>query len=218
METADLIQSLATNLAPVKRLRSPVMRASLWLVLAAVIVGLLSISQGVRPQFAERMQDASISINMLASVVTGILAAIATFMISLPDRSSLWLLLPAPSLAAWLASIGYQCFTGWVSLPPGAITTESTASCISTLVFTSLPLSLTLLVMLRYAALLRPVATMLIGSLAVSAITSAALSMFHPLDATVMVLIWNLGTAVLLVGVAALVSARNSRNNPGVTW
>jgi hypothetical protein len=218
METADLIQSLATNLAPVKRLRSPLTRVSLWLVLAAVIVALLTISHGVRPQFAERMQEASFSINMLSSIVTGILAAIATFMVSLPDRSPLWLLLPAPSLAAWLASIGHQCFAGWVSLAPGAITTEAAASCISTLVVTSVPLSLTMLMMLRYTALLRPVSTMLIGSLAVSAITSAALSMFHPLDATVMVLIWNLGTAVLFTGVAALVSTKNSRNNSIAKW
>ncbi len=211
MNTTDLIQSLAANVTPVRRLRPPLLRAGLWLLLAAVIMGLLTVSHGLRPQFAERMQDVTFATGMFASLLTGVFASIATFMISLPDRSRLWLLLPAPPLVVWLSNIGYQCFAGWVALPPGAVTVEAASSCVATLVLTSLPLSLVMLVMLRYAALLRPVSVILVGSLAVSAITSAALSMFHPLDATVMVLGWNLGTAVLFTGLAALFGRRISR-------
>jgi len=69
-------------------------------------------------------------------------------------------------------------------------------------VLTGLPLSLTMLVMLRYAGPLRPTATTLTGSLAVAAITATALSLFHELDATVMILLWNLGTAVMFIGLA----------------
>lgn len=213
MDTADLIQSLAANVTPVKRLRPPLLRAALWLLLAAVLMGMLTAIHGLRPQFAERMQDSVFLTGMLASLVTGVLAAITTFMVSLPDRSRLWLLLPVPPLLVWMSNIGYQCFAGWVSLPPGAVTVEAASSCVATLVLTSLPLSLVMLVMLRYAALLRPVSVILVGSLAVSAITSTALSMFHPLDATVMVLGWNLGTAVLFTGIAALFGRRVSRRN-----
>ena len=211
MNTSDLIHSLATNVAPVKRLRPPLLRATLWLLLAAIIMALLTVSQGLRPQFAERMRDVTFATSMLASVLTGVLATIAAFMISLPDRSRLWLLLPAPPLVVWLGTIGAQCFGGWISIPPGAVTVEVAASCVATLVLTSLPLSLVMLVMLRYAALLRPVSTILIGSLAVSAITSAALSMFHSLDATAMILGWNLGTAVLFTGLAALFGRKFAR-------
>jgi hypothetical protein len=94
---------------------------------------------------------------------------------------------------------------------------EAASSCVATLVLTSLPLSLVMLAMLRYAALLRPISVILMGSLAVSALTSVALSMFHPLDATVMVLGWKLGTAVLFTGLAALfgrrISSRNDRRS-----
>jgi hypothetical protein len=41
------------------------------------------------------------------------------------------------------------------------------------------------------------------GGLAVSAIAATALSLFHSLDATVMVLMWNLGIAALFVGLAS---------------
>ncbi len=154
---------------------------------------------------------------VIASLLTGICAAIAAFVVSLPDRSRLWALLPLPPLFVWLANIGYQCFGGWVSLPPGAVTVEAASSCFATLVLTSLPLSLVMLIMLRYAVFLRPLSVILLGSLAVSAIASTALSMFHPLDATVMVLGWNLGTAVLFTGIGWLfgrmMSKRRSRQS-----
>nr|WP_041777981.1 DUF1109 domain-containing protein [Beijerinckia indica] len=210
MDTSELIRSLATNAPPVRRLRPPLVRAVGWLLLAAAIMALMTISHGVRPQFAERMQDAVFAINMISSLLTGVLATIATFFVSLPDRSRWWLLLPAPPLVVWLSTIGYQCFAGWVPVPPGAITVEAASSCLATLVLTSLPLSLLMLVMLRYAAALRPTSVILMGSLAVSAITATALSMFHPLDATAMILGWNLGTAVLFLGGAAIFSRKVS--------
>jgi len=70
-----------------------------------------------------------------------------------------------------------------------------TVRCFATLLITSVPLSLALLVMLRYAAFLRPTAVSVTGGLAVAAMTSFALSLVHDLDATVMVLVWNLGSA-----------------------
>ena len=42
------------------------------------------------------------------------------------------------------------------------------------------------------------------GSLAVAAITATALSLFHVMDATAMILTWNIGTAVLLVGLGGV--------------
>src|SRR5262249_9729915 len=55
---------------------------------------------------------------------------------------------------------------------------------------------------------LRPTATALAGSLAVAAITATALSLFHELDATLMILIWNLGFATLMVGTGSLCGRR----------
>lgn len=198
--TPDLINALATNVPPVRRLRPPLMRAACWLLLAFLILALLAISQGIRLDLAQHLQSPSFIISMAGALLTGILAAIAAFMLSLPDRSRLWLLLPAPALVVWLSAIGYQCLTNWVSFEPGGVRLGGTARCFATLVLTSLPLSLAMLVMLRYAAPLRPMAVTLMGSLAVAAITATALSLFHSLDATVMILMWNLGTAAIFVG------------------
>jgi hypothetical protein len=200
--TPDLIDSLTRSMTPVRRLRPPLIRAASWLLLAAAILGLLAVSQGVRPDLSQRLQQAGFTLGMGAALLTGICAAVAAFMLSLPDRSGLWLLLPIPALLAWLSTIGYQCLTNWISLDPDGIRLGETARCLATLVLTSLPLSLTMLVMLRYAGALRPTATTLTGSLAVAAVTATALSLFHELDATVMILLWNLGTAVVFIGLA----------------
>jgi hypothetical protein len=200
--TPDLIESLATSMTPVRRLRPPLIRAGCWLLFAAFILGLLAIGEGIRPDLLQRLQQAGFAIGMGASLLTGMCAAVAAFMLSLPDRSRLWLLLPIPALFAWLSTIGYQCLTDWISLDPNGIRLDETARCFATLVLTGLPLSLTMLVMLRYAGPLRPTATTLTGSLAVAAITATALSLFHALDTTVMILLWNLGTAVVFIGLA----------------
>jgi len=206
--TPDLIDSLTTSMTPVRRLRPPLVRAASWLLLAAAILGLLAVSQGIRADLPQRLQQAGFTVGVGATLLTGICAAVAAFMLSLPDRSRLWLLLPIPALLAWLSTIGYQCLTNWISFDPGGMRLGETARCFATLVLTSLPLSLAMLVMLRYAGPLRPTATTLTGSLAVAAITATALSLFHDLDATVMILIWNLGTAAAMVGIGGLFGRR----------
>ena len=206
--TPDLIEALAANLTPVRRLRPPVTRAACWLLLAALVLALLAVSQGIRPDLAQRLREPTFILGMSGALLTGVLAAVAAFMLSLPDRSRFCLLLPAPALVLWLSTIGYQCLTNWVSLEPNGIHLGETAQCFATLVLTSLPLSLAMLVMLRYAAPLRPIAVTLTGSLAVAAITATALSLFHELDATVMILMWNLGTAALFVGLGGALGGK----------
>jgi hypothetical protein len=206
--TPDLIESLSNNLKPVRRLRPPVTRAVCWLLLASVVVGLLAVSQGFRPDLATRIHDPSFSVGMIGAILTGVLAAVAAFLVSLPDRSRLWLLLPAPAVVLWLTNIGYQCLGDWVSFGPGGVSIGEATRCLATLVLTSLPLSLAMLVMLRYAAPLRPTAVTCMGSLSVAAITATALSLFHSGDATLMIIMFNIGTAVMFVGLGGLFGRR----------
>ena len=206
--TPELINALAANAAPVRRLRPPLARAALWLLIAAMVLILLAIGQGVRPDLAERLRQPAFGIGLGASLLTGILAAVGSFLISLPDRSRFWALLPVPALVVWLSAIGYGCVINWVGLAPNGIALGEVARCFATLLLTSVPLSLAILVMLRHAALLRPSAVALSGSLAVAAITATALSLFHNLDATIMILIWNLGVAALIVGLAGMFGRR----------
>ncbi|MBV1700263.1 MAG: DUF1109 family protein [Hyphomicrobiales bacterium] len=206
--TPDLIEDLARNLQPVRPLQKPLTRAILWLVLAMIVLGLLAISQGVRPDLWLKLQQADFSLSLAGMALTGILAACSAFMVSLPDRSRLWLALPIPSFLLWIGNIGYQCATHWVKIDANGVSSGETLRCLATLVLSSLPLSLMLLLMLRHAALLRPLQVALMGSLAVSALTAAALTTFHVLDASAIILIWNFGTTFAFVGAGWLSNRR----------
>lgn len=208
--TPELIDRLSASATPVRRLRPPWLRAGQWLLLAGLVVVLLAVLHGVRPELALRLRDPSFAAALAGSLLTGVLAAVAAFHLSLPDRSRRWLLLPAPALALWVATIGYGCLTDWVGMEPGGVRLGSTLECLLTLVLTSIPLSVVLLVMLRHAARLHPTMVGMMGGLAIAGIAATALSLLHPLDATIMVLVWNLGTAALIVMLGGVLGRRRS--------
>jgi hypothetical protein len=202
--TPDLIDALVETATPVRRLRPPIVRAGLWLAFAAAVLCLIAIAHGVRADFSDRVRQPLFVLGMLGALATGILAAVASFRLSLPDSSRLWAVLPLPALALWMATIGYGCLADWVSMDPDGVHMGEAVRCFATLLMTSVPLSIAMLIMLRYAALLRPAEVSIMGGLAVAAVTAFALSLFHDLDATVMILIWNLGAAVLIAALGSL--------------
>ncbi len=203
MKTPELIDALVADAMPVRRLRPPLVRVAAWLLLAAMLVILLAVTHGFRSDLSARLASPQFVIGTSAALLTGILAAVAAFLTSVPDRSRLWLTLPAPALAVWLSTIGYGCMTDWVTMAPDGDHMGEAAHCLATLLLTSIPLAAAMLVMLRHAALIRPAPIVLCGGLAVGAITSSALSLLHDLDATSMILAWNLGTAAVICALAA---------------
>src|SRR5262249_44278642 len=156
--TSDLIEALAESAAPVRRLRPPIVRALQWLLLAAIIILLLSITHGLRPDIELRLNQLVFIVSMISAAMTGVLATIAAFELSRPEASRWWFALPAPFLMVWMLTTSYGCLTDWVSMGPNGIHMGEAARCFATLLLTSVPLSIAMLVMLRYAAPLRPTA------------------------------------------------------------
>lgn len=214
IRTSDLIDVLAAEALPVRRLRPPPVRAALWLALAALVFGALAAGVGVRPDLAQKLEQQGFVVGIVASLLTGVLAAVASFMLSLPDRSRGWVWLPVPALVVWIASVGHACLTNWVGLAPGSVEMDETARCFATVLLTSLPLSLAMLVMLRRGSLLRPTTVAIMGSLAVAAMIATAMSIFHSLDATVMILVWTLGAAALIVVIGGVLGRNALATQP----
>jgi hypothetical protein len=172
------------------------------------MLALLAVSHDVRPDLALRLRQPEFVMGVGASLATGVLAAIASFLLSVPDRSRMWLLLPLPALFVWVSTTGYGCLINWVSLQPGSLPFGDEAGCFALLVLTGVPLSLAMLIMLRHAAFLAPTRVGIAGGLAVAAVTATALSIFHDHDASAIILIWNFGTAVLLVALGGAFGRR----------
>ena len=206
IRTTELIDVLAGELKPVRRLRPPLFRAACWGFVAAAIVVLLTISQGVRADLGQRLGDASFVVALAGSAATAVCAAAAAFALAVPGRSRLWALLPLPPLLLWIAAIGRQCLTHWVRYEGGAMLMGDTARCFATVILTSLPLWLLMLLMLRRSGAVRRVLPMLAGSLAVAATAGAAMNLLHALDASAMILLWNFGTGGIIVLLSAFFS------------
>jgi hypothetical protein len=207
--TEELIDTLVERAAPVKRLRPPLVRAALWLAFATALVALIAAGQGgVRPGFLAQLRQPAFAITTGAALATAILSAIAAFAVSIPGRSRWWLALPLPPLAIWTSTIGYGCFAEWVSVGPDGFRVSAEMPCAALLVMTSTPLSIALAFMLRHAAMLRPQAVAVTGGLAIASIVAAALPLFHDHDATMLILVWNVGTAVLITGLYSLFGQR----------
>ena len=202
--TPELIDMLCADAKPVRRLRPPLVRAALWLLFAGLVLVVLTALLGTRPDLAERLRQPTFVGALAGALLTGVLAAVAAFYLSLPDRSRLWVLLPVPALLLWISTIGYGCLTDWVRIGPDGVRLGTTLECFATLALASVPLSMALLVMLRHAARLYPTTVATMGGLASAGIAATALSLFHELDASVMVLLWNLGVAALIVALGGI--------------
>ena len=206
-DTANLISALVADAPPVRRLRPPLVRAALWLGLAAVVFVLLGMLLGHAPDEAGNSGLAA-RIGLAASLLTGVLAAIAAVHVALPDRSPAWALLPLPSFVVWFAAVGYGCLTDWVGVGPGGLMWGMTAQCVAMAAVVGLPLGLAMLSMLRRARPLRPGLAAATAGLAVAALSATAHTLFHGADASVIVLILNLGPVALIAGLGVGLRSR----------
>jgi hypothetical protein len=204
--TEDLIAQLAAGVRPVRPLRPPLLRALFWLAIAVGMIGIVVTAVGIRPDFMDEMGETHYQLEWAGALLTGVLSAVAAFHVSLPDRPRVWALLPLPGLALWLFSIGYGCMTDWVRHGPEGFAFGTSFFCFRSILLISLPLSVALLVMLRFAGSVRPVATIASAMLAASALSACAVDMFHGDEATLMVLVWHGGAVALLVGLGTLLN------------
>jgi len=206
--TPDLIESLVARAAPVRPLRPPLVRSAGWLAFAVLILALIVVSHGVRADLEAHLRHPQFVVTTAAALLTGVFAAVASFIVSIPGRSRYWLLLPVPALVVWMSTVGYGCLTSWVGLRPGELRLGDEAGCFAALVLTGAPLSLSVLIMLRHAGHLNPTPVAISAGLAVAGLTATALALFHNHDASVWTLIWSVGTVALFVTLGGLFGSR----------
>jgi hypothetical protein len=103
----NLIRDLAAHLRPIRRLRSPVVRALMWLaVVVAMALALLALSD-ISAVMRRLMAAPDMWMSAFGSAATTGLAALAAFQLSVPGRSRAWALLPIPAALIWIAATGW---------------------------------------------------------------------------------------------------------------
>ena len=208
--TEELIDRLAGAATPVRRLRPPLLRALGWLAAVALVAGAAIFAFADFGAVGRHLAEAQVRLEMTGALATGIVAVIAAFYLSLPDRSSWWAAAPLPPFALWMSGTGYNCYRHWITYGPDGWQLGDSADCFRLILGASIPLGVTLLLLLRRANPLAPTRVAALGGFGVAALSACILQFFHPFDVTFLDLSVHLVAIVLVAGLASL-SGRAAR-------
>lgn len=209
MKTEALIETLAKDAAPVRRLDPPSRRTGWWLLLALPVVAAGAAIDGLRPDLAQCLAEARFVLEQGAALLTGVLAGWAALASTVPGTPAWRLALPLVPATMWLASVGEGCWREWLAWGAGGLADKLwTPVCLPEVVATSVVPIAVMVAMARRGASFRPARTGALAALAAASLASAGLSLSHEEDAAVTALVWHLGTAGVLTGLGAVAGRR----------
>lgn len=208
MTTARLIEDLAHGLVPTRPLPPAWRRTARWLSLSLPFLALVVFVVSPREDLAAKLTDARFLIEQGAALLTGVVAAFAAFVSTIPGSNRKLLLLPLMPLAIWLATLGKGCLDSWVRSGPEGLSLQPDWFCFPAIVMVgSLP-AIAIVTMLRRGAPLMPCTTIALGGLAAAGLGDFGLRMFHPQDASIMILVWQVGSVLVLTALAGCAGRR----------
>jgi len=181
--THRLVRTLGADLSPVHRLAPPGLRALIWLAMLGAMAVALAMVSDMGAMTSHLMAAPDTWLAAMGSLLTAVLAAMAAFELSLPDRRAAWALLPLPALVLWIGASGMGCLRDWSITKKLPMPLSQSEHCLIYILGFSLPLSLLLLVMLRRGFSFRPNLTAIVGGLACASAAATLLNFVHPYDA-----------------------------------
>jgi hypothetical protein len=214
MNTEHLVERLAAELTPVRRIAGPGVRVAWWMLVSVPAAGLVAWAFGLRPDLPARLADRTFLVAEGAALLTALIGSYAALCAGLPDQPGWKLWLPVAPMALWLAVLGRQCLDVLLRLGPQGLSITPDAMCLPAVAVGSLVPALAIAVILRRSGPFRTTHACLCGALGAAALGAAALRLYHTEDAAIMVLVWQLGSVAVFSLVAGLfgrmfVSARS---------
>lgn len=206
METERLVEQLAADLKPVRRIFPPAARLGWWLLVSLPATALVAFAFGLRPDLAARLADPAFLLEEVAALLTALFAAYAALCAGLPDQPAWKLWLPLAPMALWLGTLGHQCLDVALRLGPKGLVITWDAMCLPAIALGGLVPLLAILLLLHRGGRFRTTHCSLCGALGAAALAAAALRLYHTQDAAIMVIVWQLGSAFLFTLLATLLT------------
>jgi hypothetical protein len=205
MRTEDLITTLTADAStPVRRLWPPSIRLVCWLAVSVPWVALVVAFMNLRPDLAIKFEESRWVVEQGAALATAVMAAMAAFCAGVPGRPRWERLMPVAPLFLWLGTLATGCLRDWLAAGSQGLSLEQDWACLPGIVVVGFVPALAIVVMLRRAAPLAPVLSVGLGGLAAAALADFGLRLFHTQDASLMVLVWQVGTVTLLTALSAV--------------
>jgi hypothetical protein len=203
IDTEKLIARLAEVIEPVRPLPRPWIRTAAWLLVAIPYVALVVLVVSPRADLISKASEWRYVVEQLAALATGITAATAAFAAVVPGYDHRFLLLPVLPLSIWLGTLGDGCVHEWIAFGPDSLSLRPDWVCFPAIVLVGSVPAIAMAVMLRRGAPLAPHLTAALGGLAAAGLGNFGLRLFHPQDASLMVLVWQVGAVLVLTAMAA---------------
>jgi len=219
MDTDRLIRALADTAKPVHPLPRPWIRSTVWLGVAFPYIALVVYVMSPRADLMVKLTEARYLLEQAAALATGVAAAAAAFATTIPGYSRKAIFLPALPLVIWLGLIGQGCISAWIELGEGGLTLRPDWFCLPAIMLVGAIPAVAMVTMLRRGAPLMPCTTVALGGLAAAGLGNFGLRLFHTQDASLMVLVWQIGSVFILAACAGLMGRYilNWRSIVGVT-
>lgn len=203
MNTDCLIESLARDVEPVRRLGSPWMRAVAWSLAATLYAIVLALPLTSSDDFAVNMANRTFVAQQAAAIVMAFCAVVAAFASVVPGYSRWVLVLPAVGASIWLATLMSRVPQEWRAVRMVGIADRHELLCVAMIAATAVPPALALNVMLRHGAPLSPRLSMALSLLAAAGLTNVVTCLSSPHQSAIAVLVWHGATLLALCVLAA---------------
>lgn len=197
-KTEHLIAVLAADAQPVRPLAPPSRRLLAWLAISLPWVIAVVAIMSPREDLGDKLGDTRWVLEQIAALATALTAAVAAFCAGVPGRSRWEHALPLPSFVLWVGLLSVGCVQAWLSAGPDGFKLYPDWVCFPGIVLVGAGPAVAMVLMLRRGAPLSPVVSTALGALAAAALADFGLRLFHPQDASLMVLVWQVGTVVVL--------------------
>lgn len=204
MKTDELINMLATDLKPVRRLPPPAWRLIGWLAVSVPVMVLIVATMRMRADIGVKLTEPVFLMQELASLATALIAGWAALVTCVPGEPDWKRWTPVAPLALWMATLGHQCWDEWMHLGLSAMAFYSDLMCLPVIAMTSAVPALAMVLAIRRGACLPVPCAVWWGSLAAAALANVALRLFHTEDAALMVIVWQFGSVLLFMTLLSL--------------
>lgn len=201
-DTDGLIRRLAEKIEPVRPLPRPWVRTAAWVAFSIPYIAIVVLVMTPRQDLPLKIADPRFIIEQVSAVAAGIAAAAAAFATIIPGYNRRFLMLPLLPLAVWLGTVGHGCIQDWIQFGPDGLPVRPGWLCFPVIALIGAFPAIAMAVMLRRGAPLTPHLTAALGGLAAAGLGSFGLRLIHPEDASVMVLVWQIGSVLVLSALA----------------
>jgi hypothetical protein len=201
--TEDLIQQLANDLRPVRRLRPVAVRVAGWAVVALASLALVTIFSGIRRELGDAVDRTDFAIEAVLLTATALSAAFGALLVSIPGADRLkyarWPIVAGSATVVW--ALGEVFFAAVTGAPEGRMTFAW--YCVYKAASVAAIPSVVLFLMIRRAAPLRAAHAGFLALLATAAVGAIGANFVCPYDRPLHMLLWHAAPVMLFAGVGA---------------